>query len=897
MNAWAAATRIYQLTLTAFPPRHRGAYAAEMVDTFERELAAQRRDRGAWRALWFVLSAWLNVIGAGLGERRRQRRAGFTAATGFSWIDVTLAWRMLVRYPGLSVVGVLGIAIAAGAFSIVSALIDPVLPFEDGDRLVSFISWDTRTHNREQRMLRDFAAWRSLTTVEDIGASRTVARNLIAQGGPPETVAVAEISASAFRLARVSPSLGRHLLPEDEAAGAPDALVIGHDVWVRRFAADPGIIGRPVQLGATTYAVVGVMPDGFGFPLNHSWWVPWRLDPELFEPRNGPAITVFARLAPGVTMQGAQSELTTVAQRLAVASPSTHEQLLSRVVPYTAVYTDMDDSENVLALRAIQTAIVLLLVLVCVNVSILVYARTATRQGEIAVRSALGASRRRIVAQLFVEALVLASVAAIAGFAIVSVVFSQLAPAVEAIGGQLPFWMSFRLSTNDIIYVAGLTLLAAAIVGVAPALKATGRQVQTRLQGLSAGSGSRMQMGRLWTLLIVAQVGLTVALLPATMFHAWNSLRFRTGDAGFASGEFLTSRLALDGTAEFDRVQSELERRLLAEPPVHDVTFSMVGPGGELALVLEVENQPPPIDPVNYNIVEGTKQGHLIRFNRVATDFFDVFEVPMVMGRGFDAGDTGTGPGVIINRSMAEQLFGGASPLGQRVRYVGRSRETAPRDVELNRWYEIVGVVQDFPTLTTLDVQRVNRVYHAAAPGALVSPMMAVRVRFAKPTTFAGRLREVAAAVDPNLQLRDLTTSEEAMKREQGLMRLIGITISLVMISVIVLSAAGIYALMSFTVARRRREIGIRVALGADPAHILAGVFSRAFAQLAIGAGAGMLGAVALEGLLEGELFQGQGAVILPIVVVLMTTVGLLAAIGPARRGLRVQPTEALREE
>jgi predicted permease len=914
MSFERAATRIYVLALRAFPRSHRGAYAAEMIDTFERELAARMRGRGRSAGVVFVVAASLNIVSAGLGERLR-RVGGVTAATGFSWLDVILAWGVLVRYPGLTVVGVfgmtVGIAIATGAFTIVSALLDPVLPLPEPDRIVALVNRDAATNNREQRVMLDFAAWRELASVEEIAASHNVSRNLIAAGGQPETVAVAEITAAAFQIARVSPLMGRYLLPEDERPGAPGAIVIGHDVWVRRFSSDPDIVGRAIQLGATTYAIVGVMPPGFAFPINHSFWVPWRMNPLEYQPRSGPLMSVFGRLAPGATLESAQSELAAMGQRMAAASPATHQHLRPNVLPFTYGFSGLDDPDNALALHAIQLAIVMLLIVVCVNVAILVYARTATRQGEIAVRSALGASRRRIVAQLFVEALVMAAVAAGIGLGLLSFAFTQLDAALVTLAGRLPFWITFRLSTDDVVYAVVLTVFASIIVGVVPALKATGRGVQTRLQGLSAGSGSRMQMGRLWTTLIVAQVALTVALLPATVFHAWNSLRTRTGDRGFASQNFLTTQLVLDRQSDgppdpaaeqefrrrYARQQNEVEARLETESTVTGVTFSMTNVGEEWALVLEVEGVPPPADPINYNIVEGSKRGHLVRFNRVALDFFEAFEVPILVGRGFDAGDLGAVDAVVVNRTMADDLFGGGNPLGRRIRYVGRSREANAGDVALNKWYEIVGVVPDFPAHNGIDVERVRRLYHPAAPGDVYPPTLSVRVRGSNPVDFTSRLREISAAVDPNLQLRNVSSFKTAAEREQGLMRLIGLTLGVAMLSVVVLSAAGIYALMSFTVARRRREIGIRVALGADRARILGGIFSRAFAQLMIGALAGMLGAVGLEQVLEGEMFQGHGAVILPIVAVFMTTVGLLAALGPARRGLSIQPTEALREE
>ena len=732
----------------------------------------------------------------------------------------------------------------------------------------------------------------------ELGAVRPGTRNLIAPGAQPETVRIAEMTASGFSIARVPAMLGRVLLPEDEHPGAPTVAVIGHDVWTRRFQGDIGIVGREIRLGETVHKIVGVMPEGFGFPVSHSYWIPWRAAGSSY-------VTVFGRLAPGVPMAAAQAELSAHAERAAAASPGTHAHLRPQVLPYTFAFTDMDDSENALALQAIQTALLLLLVLVCVNVSILVYARTATRQGEIAVRTALGASRGRIVAQLFVEALVLAGVAAVAGVMILSVGLREIEAAIEPVVGRLPFWMDFSLSPAGAAFVVVLTLAAAAIVGVVPALKATGKGVQARLQGLSAGSGARMQMGRLWTVLIVAQVAITVALLPASMYHAWTSLRFRAGNPGFAAAEFLNTQLAMERSAadaESDHEahsrryvarRAELERRLEAEPAVRAVTFSMVGPGDEHAMVVELEGRPTD-NRVDYNIVEGTRQGQMVRFNRIAPDFLGAFEVPLLIGRDLHAGDA-RGGAVVVNRSFHERLTGGENPVGLRFRYVGRSREADAEQVDLNRWFEIVGVVPDFPA-TASSADAVPLVYHAASADDSRAGVLAVRVA-GDPAAFAGRLREIAAAVDPALQVRNVSTLELAIQREQALMRIIGAVIVAAMLSIIVLSAAGIYALMSFTVARRRKEIGIRAALGADPSRILSAIFARVFGQLALGAALGMAAAVGLEQVLEGEMFQGHGAILLPGIAALMTTVGVLAALGPARRGLAVQPTDALREE
>lgn len=904
------ATRFYRLALWAFPAKHRRLYAAEMVEVFAHELAAARRS-GSIAAMRFVVAAIVNAMAEGIVERRRHHVIRFGHA--FSSLDFTLAWRVLLRYPGLSIVGVfgmaVGIAVSAGAFAVISMLMDPRLPLPEGERIVSLKNIDTKTSNDEMRMLSDYAAWRGLASVEDLSVARIVSRNLVVEGRSSEPAPVVEMMASAFRVARTEAFRGRYLLPEDEVPGAASVIVIGYDEWVRRFQADPAIIGKTVRLGGETYQIVGVMPDGFGLPTNHSFWIPWRLDPQAYPPRTGPSVSVFGRLAPGATLETAQAELTELARRVAADSPATHEHLRSLAMPYAFAYTDMGDAENFLAMRAIQFALMLLLVIVCVNVAILVYARTASRQGEIAVRGALGASRFRIVAQLFVEALTLAGVSAAIGVFMVLIAMPQLEAAfLGIVGGKLPFWMEFRLKADGVIYVVVLTLVSAAIVGVLPALKATGRHVQAGLQTLSPGSGSRMQMGRIWTLLIVAQVALTVTLLPAAIFYTWDGLRLRTGDAGFASREFVSATLAMDRSSEPPTVSGEaafnaryavaheeLDRRLREQQAAREVTYSLHDAGEELAMVAVGEGQSPPVDPVGYNIVEGDKLGHLVRYNRVAVNFFDAFDVPVILGRGFTASDLGADT-IIVSRALADSVFGPGNPLGHRIKYVGRSREATedntPKPME--RWFEIVGVVPDFPVNHVL---KEPRVYHAAPFGGVYPARIGVRVRASDPASFSSALREVSTAVNPGLQVRNISTIEINVKKEEGVFRMIGLTVGLVMLSVLILSGAGIYALMSFTVARRRREIGIRAALGADRNRLLLGIFSRALGQLGAGAALGIVGAAGLEQILEGEMLQGRGSVILPIVALIMMIVGVLSALGPARQGLRIQPIEALRDE
>lgn len=322
--------------------------------------------------------------------------------------------------------------------------------------------------------------------------------------------------------------------------------------------------------------------------------------------------------------------------------------------------------------------------------------------------------------------------------------------------------------------------------------------------------------------------------------------------------------------------QSDLLRRLREEPGVAAVTFGLVRPGEESPTNVEVEGSP-------------AAQGHAVRSTRVGTSYFDVFGLPILAGRGLNAGDASeTAPAVIVNRTFASRILGEGNPIGRRIRYQSEGPEA--------RWYEVVGVVENMPGDALVGEKPLPKIYHATTIAQVISPVLAVHLRGTTPAEFNGRLRELAAAVDPDLQLQRIQTLDDAMREGQPTMRLAAAVMLALTLSIVVLSAAGIYAMMSFTVARRRREIGIRAALGADPRQLLMGIFSRALGQLALGAAIGMACAIGLEQLMAaGQEKEWADRLILPGVALFMIMVGFVATLGPARQGLRVQPTEALR--
>lgn len=840
---------------------------------------------------------------------------------GLAWLggmslDLRLGLRMLVKYPGLALVAVIGmaaaVAIGAVSFGIIYTIADATLPLDAGDRVVAIQNLKAGSDDEGRAtQLHDLVTWREeLQAVEALGAYRTVDRNLITRDGRPEPVRIAEMTASGFRIARVAPLKGRYFNDDDERPGAPPVVVIGYTVWQNRFGGRPDVVGRTLQLGATTHTVVGVMPAGFAFPINNRVWTPLRLDPSRFERGKAPAIQVFGRLAPNATLEDAQTQLATIGQRLAAAYPASHERVRPRVLPYTRAF--LDNPEFAWVFHLAEVLIAMILVVIGTNVAILVYARTATRTGEIAVRTALGASRGRIVAQLFAEAVVLSAAAAMVGVVAAWFAFQQVNARLPQFGAeQIPFWMHFRLSPAVLLYVAGLTVLGAVIIGVVPALKATRRKVSASLQQLAPGGGAGMRLGRTWTVLIVAQVAIAVAILPITLDGVVKLVSRKLAAPALTTKEFVRASLYLDregvGTddrevfgaafsARYANLQAELVRRLEAEPGVYDVVLAADAPGAEPKVRLDVERAPSATTPgANPVAAAASVAGHLVGVGQVGLDFFDGFDVPILAGRGFGPGDVSpNATTVIVNRSFVRHVLGGGDPLGRRVRPAVRDEMSAAR-VERGPWYEIVGVVPDFPPVADTTVSQ-PRMYHPMVPGTVHPVTLAVRVSGAAPATFADRLRAITVAVDPMLRLGDVGTLGETVELERELDEGILVAVAVLTLSMVLLSAAGIYALMSVTIARRRREIGIRAALGAGPRSLLVSVLSRAAGQIAIGIVVGV-GIVVLAQSAGSDGMSGRIVVLLMTVGALMTAVGLLAALGPARRALRIQPTEALKME
>jgi predicted permease len=816
-------------------------------------------------------------------------------------LDLRLGFRMLVKHPGLTLVGGLAFAfaiwVAAGAFEFAGQVLFPRLPLPDASRMVALERGDAAAGRVQPQALHDFAAWRTeLRAVVELGAYRLAQRNLVTSDGESLPTEVAEISASAFRVARMRPLLGRALSEADERPDAPAVVVIGHDVWRARFGADSGVVGRAVRLGRTPTTVVGVMPEGFAFPVAQSLWVPFRLSPHDYPRGEGPALHLFARLAPGATLEEAQAELTMWGRRAAADFPSTHEHLRPRVIPYAQSVALVEGSELFLT-RASYGFFILLVVLICGNVALLMFARAATRESELVVRSALGATRARIVAQLFVEALVLGGVAAAAGLGSAGLGVRLLVRAVErSLGQRLPFWFHADLSPWTVIYAVGLTVFGAAIAGVLPGLKVT-RALEARLRQAAAGTGG-LTFGGIWTAVIVAQIAVTLGFPVVAYNVARDAGDTRAMVADFPAAEFLSARIALDREAALGADTSfaafvarrvatarELERRLRAEPGVVGVT---------LAERLPRMNHPPHMIEVDAGGAApehpGFPGGYRTSSAAVDADYFDVLGVPVRAGRAFHAGELAPEARVVIvNESFVRRVLGGRNPIGRHLRYRYGARGPRSESAEPGPWHEIVGVVPDLGMSKATD-PKVAGFYRPLAPDVTVPFHVAVHVRGRDAAAFGPRLRSIAAAVDPTLRVDSVapmdTLSDSGVEFAMFWVRLLAVVSAVALL----LSMAGIYAVMSFTVARRTREIGIRVALGASRRRIVFAVFARPLAQVVLGIVAGAV----LSAVVNGRATPGALAGAL-VYAVAMLGVCLLACIVPTRRALGVEPTVAMR--
>jgi putative ABC transport system permease protein len=648
-----------------------------------------------------------------------------------------------------------------------------------------------------------------------------------------------------------------------------------------------------------------VMPAGFGWPRDYRLWTALQADP-LAHPRGeGPGLQVVGKLAPGASLSEARAELATIGARTAAAYPEPNARLEPRAQRHGAM--DLGVGELMLAaFRSLSSLAFLgLIVLVCGNVALLLFARTAARQSEIVVRGALGASRGRIVAQLFVEALVLGLLSGLAGLVVASVgyawvlgLFDDLAP------GLVGYWIDARLDPGTIAYALVFTLIAATVAGVVPALKATGRGFHARLQRVGT-SGPGLEFGRLWTAIIVGQIAVTVAFVPIIGLVGEAAWEMRARPFGLPAQEYLVAELRssrstgsfhelgpairrVGYSVDFESAHAEVKSRLEREPGVSAVTVVEQVPGApEHPARVLMEGPSAPL---------ATSTGHSTRTVSVDLDVFDAMGVPLLAGRSFTASDDAPDARVaIVDEVFVRQVLEGRNAVGRRFQF-NDSYRSFESTLDGER-FEIVGVVRRVLQKEGPFEESAPYLYLPLGSTRTYPVRLAVRVG-PDPTAFAARLRQIVTEVDPDLvltEVRSLEDADWATRRSFEtwfwvLLAMGGMGITLAM--------AGLYSIVSFTVSRRTREIGVRVALGADRLRVVSPILRRAMQQIGIGSA---VGATIFWSLIMGSelrFMPGPGQILSFAIYLLgIAVVCGTACIVPARRAMAIEPTEALRAE
>jgi predicted permease len=879
---------------------HRAEVEREMQEEFQHHLA-ERTDSLVREGLTPEEAARRarREFGHQATQRAQAREAmGLSsfAQLRFSWLDVKLGLRMLPKHPVLNLAAVfalaVGIPVGLAPSHLARALKAP-LPGDADDRLRAIRHWDPLSSGVAPTWDGDFTLWtQTLRSFASLGAFRTSSYNVAAFDGQAAPAAGAQVSSAVFEMLDARPVLGRGLEPGDFAAGAPDVVVIGHDLWLSRFGQDRSVLGRSIRIGRTPHVVVGVMPDGFAFPTNEALWLPLRLAASGAADRL--RVQVLGQLAEGVSAPQAEAELSAVGQPLAdaasVSEARERARLRAEVVPFGLLYLGLPAGglASLPEFRYVQALMLVLLLVACGNVAMLVFARTATRLQELAIRTAIGASRARLVSQIFVETLLLAVVAAGVGVLAVDWALDRVNLAALAGESALPYWLSLDLTRETAISAIALAAVSATVAGVVPAIAITGRAVAQNIRG-----GSRVRFGRLTGGLVTADIAVSVAAIGMAFAVSRHATDLQAADraTGIPSSEYLAVEFRLPqdgGTPDRLRVQlAAAQRNLVAalerEPGVRRVAV------GDVLPRMEHRSRPYEVDEVD------RAPDELLRWTRLAhvdVDYFDALGTVILRGRDFERTDAEEGARVaIVNTAFVERALDGSDPIGRRVRVANAG------NTDNAEWYEIVGVVGPLG-VNVLNADRGEAIYLPAAPGTINPMQVAVHTEL-PPITLTSRVREVALGVEPDLVMGRASVLSAVRQGDWYLV--MGIATGLVVLVgvLIALATSGLYAMLSLSVSERTREIGIRAALGASRRGLLLTILKRSLLQIGLGAAIGLpIAARFVFELTDTPERTGSLSQSLAVALGLSTGIVLLVGVGsglvPARRILAIEASEAM---
>jgi putative ABC transport system permease protein len=811
--------------------------------------------------------------------------------------DTTVALRMFARSPGFSAIAILTLALGIGANSAIFSIVNTVLlkpfPFADPDRLYAVSSQNKDVMLGRSRVTAlDFLDWQKQNTVFERLAGTVGTGFTFSDGGEPETVPGQMVTADLFTLLGVRPLLGRTLRADENDAGHDRVVILSHALWQRRFAGDPGVLDRVVSMNGQPYTIVGVMPPGFSYPADRfQAWAPLRLSGAA-EPdavpinRSSHFLQVIGRLKPGVTQMQAQQEMSRIAAALATQYADTNSQFASTEV--------VSLSETVLgpvrpALLLLLAAVCLVLLIACANVMHLLLAQFTARQAELAVRMALGAGRGRIIRQVLTEHLLLAMLGAACGLLLASAMITT----VTRLGPQdLPRLREIALDVRVVLFTIGVACASALLFGLLPVLQLARGQTSERalLPGRSHTAGRANTLMR--ATLIVAEVALSLMLVIGAGVMIRSFLRLQNVDKGFATEHRLAFTVMLPATrfAEAPQMRAfgdELTRRLQREPGVELVGVTSLLPlgGNDMANGFVIDGYIPP----------RPGQPAVAGFRAVSPDYFSALGIKLLKGRTTtDADREGTQQVAVVNETFARRYLAGRDPIGARFKDTG---EDSP-------WTTIVGVVADVRHRSLEQLPNAEAFFpYQQMDGNLMSRWMrgfnfVVRTGI-EPVTIENAIRAQVRELDPQLPVLNLKTMEAMVSESVAGPRFRTLLVGAFGVTAILLAAVGIFGVISYLVSQRTREIGIRIALGAQPRDVRRVVMARALGLTAAGVIVGLAGAWLLRTWLERVLFEVSATDPLTLAgcAILVLGTAWLASFLPARRATRIDPMIACRTE
>ncbi len=897
---------LYRAFLALFTAQFRQAHTADVIELFRDRYREVYRRAGLRDILSFLVRAYLDALWHGLMERWDERRAKIAAPQKkptdgwFSWSfihDLRYSFRNLQRSRGFTAIAVLTLAIGIGAntaiFSVANGVLLQPLPYDSPEDLVALYTYFNPESGRNVPKYavgspEYFEYLAQQESMESVAAISTEMLTITDGEGDPEIVIAGYVSSSMFSVLKAPPLFGRTLIAADDGAEPKPVFVLGYGLWQRRFGGDPSVIGQTIDAGLDTESevkgeIVGIMPEDFAFPTpDTELWTPLPLDPARTS-RGAHWFYMIARLAQDVTYEQAQAELKTLMINWAKVYPEHHTGHGLFMMPLLDDYVGNVRPAILLLLGAVG----LVLLIACANVANLLLARGEGRRREVAVKSALGAGRWRLIQQLLTESLLLASLGGVMGVVLAQVGVDALL-AIE--GGSLPRLELIGLEGRVLVFTLGAVILTSLIFGLMPALQASSLDMTSAFKVGNRSVTASRQRTVFRKVLIVSEVALALILVIGAGLVTKSFRQLLRVDPGFRADHLLTARLSLpaadysgpEAVIFYNRVKEELEAlpevessAIVSRPPLYmDRSASR----------FHIEGRPDSTPDE-----AGWKASHVL----ASPGVFETLAIPLRRGRLLNETDrAGSQLTVVIDEEMARMYWPGEDPIGRKIRF---ARSDGP-------WHTIVGIVGK----VKFDGLRIEcpTYYHNHAQTATWADFHArtmsvvVRTR-AEPTSLAGPLRDIVRSLDPNLAVIRIQTMEELVSKEVAqprfLMTLIGVFASIALI----LGAIGVYGVISHGVAQRTHEIGIRMALGARGGEVARMVLRQGLGLSLLGVLAGLGAAYGATRFLSGLLFEVSptdprtyGAM-----AMIMLLVGLIASYLPARRATKVDPLVALREE